>query len=132
MILVVGGEGSGKRTFIESLGYTESDIADAVLDDRPVLVHLERLVARAAQGVAADANGGLAAVPNVAEELAEQLAGREVVACNEVGSGIVPVERKEMAVREVTGRLCILLAQRADVVVRMVCGIPQVIKGSLK
>lgn len=131
MILVVGGEGSGKRTFIESLGYTESDIADATLDERPVLVHLERFVNRAVRD-AVDTNSGFAVDSGIAEELADQLAGREVVACNEVGSGIVPVERGEMAMREVTGRLCILLAQNADAVIRMVCGIPQVIKGSLK
>lgn len=116
MLLIVGGEGSGKRTFAKTLGYTDKDMADAVLDDRPVLFHLEQMVF---------------ADPACTDELLPALEGKEVVICNEVGSGVIPVERAERAGREATGRLCVLLAQRADCVVRMVSGIPTVIKGEL-
>lgn len=44
MLLIVGGEGSGKRTFARSLGYTDSELSDAVLDDRPVIFHIEQMV----------------------------------------------------------------------------------------
>ena len=37
----------------------------------------------------------------------------------------------ERAARERAGRLCCLLAERADTVVRVFCGIPKVIKGEL-
>ena len=116
MILIVGAEGAGKRTFAESLGYSHEDMADAVLDGRPVLFHLERMVA---------------ADRTAAEGLLEPLCGKEVVICCEVGSGIVPAEYEQRLIREATGRLCVRLAQRADTVVRIVCGIPTVIKGKL-
>jgi len=114
MILVVGGEGSGKRLLAASLGYTADEIADAVVDMRPVLCHLEQIVFRN---------------PACADELLPLLLKKEVVLCNEVGSGVMPVDDAERLGREATGRLCILLAQQADCVIRMVCGIPEVIKG---
>lgn len=114
MILIVGGEGSGKRTFAKSLGYTQ--IADGVLDDSPAICHVENMVM-------ADIDG--------TDALLEALLGKEVVICNEVGSGVIPVERERRLGREATGRLCVLLAKKADCVVRMVCGMPTVIKGQL-
>ena len=116
MLLIVGGEGSGKLTFARSLGYTDTDIADAVLDDRPVLCHLEQMVF---------------ADPECTDTLLTALADKEVVICNEVGSGVIPADRAERIGREATGRLCVLLAQKAACVVRMVSGIPTVIKGDL-
>ena len=116
MLLIVGGEGSGKRTFAQSLGYTDNDIADAVLNECPVLYHLEQMVF---------------AAPECTDTLLSALADKEVIICNEVGSGVIPANRVERAGREATGRLCVLLAQKADCVVRMVSGIPTVIKGDL-
>lgn len=49
--------------------------------------------------------------------------------CNEVGCGLVPVDPAEREARERTGRLCIQLAQKADRVVRVVCGVGTAIKG---
>lgn len=116
MLLIVGGEGSGKRTFAKTLGYTDADMADAVLNECPVVYHLEQMVF---------------ADPECANKLLSDLESREVVICNEVGSGVIPANRAERAGREATGRLCVLLAQRADCVVRMVSGLPIVLKGEL-
>ena len=116
MLLIVGGEGSGKRTFAKTLGYTDNEIADAVLDERPVICHLEQMVFQN---------------PDCTDELLPVLEQKEVVICNEVGSGVIPADRVERAGREATGRLCVLLAQKASCVVRMVSGLPMVIKGEL-
>ena len=116
MLLIVGGESSGKRTFAQSLGYTDNDIADAVLNECPVLYHLEQMVF---------------ANPDGTDALLTALEDKEVVICNEVGSGVIPANRAERVGREATDRLCVLLAQRANCVVRMVSGIPTVIKGDL-
>ena len=105
MRLVVGGIASGKRTYARSLGFREDEL---VLD-----VHE---LARACYDVGA---------------LADDLSAKEVVTCCEVGSGIVPLDADERAWRERVGALLAALAERADVVVRMVCGIPVVLKGSL-
>lgn len=54
-----------------------------------------------------------------------------VVVIQEVGCGIVPLEKEERIWSETVGRCGCILAEHADVVIRMVCGIPTVIKGAL-
>ena len=114
MILVIGGACSGKRAYVKGLGYGEEDIADAVLDGRPVLDRLHALVAR-------DPAGAMA--------LLEPLCAKAAVICDEGGSGGIPADPAERLMREQTGRLCCRLAQRAERVVRLVAGIPVTIKG---
>lgn len=64
------------------------------------------------------------------EKLVQALAqeGGLIVCCHELGCGLVPLDREERGQREAVGRLVTWLADRAEVVVRMVCGIPTVIK----
>ena len=114
MILVIGARCSGKREYVKALGYADTDIADAVLDDRPVVMNLQDIVAKA---------------PDRAAELLPDLLRKDAVICCEVGSGVIPLERSDRDMREATGRLCVVLAQHADKVVRLVAGIPVVIKG---
>ena len=114
MMLILGGAASGKRTYLMSLGYGPQDIADGVLDDKKALYGLEKLVA---------------ADPERAQALLPALLQKEVVACSEVGSGVIPIQYEQRQAREVTGRLCVQLAAHAEKVVRMVAGIPTVIKG---
>lgn len=52
-----------------------------------------------------------------------------VVTCDEVGCGVVPIDRADEAYREAVGRLCCALAEQADAVVRVTAGLPQYIKG---
>ena len=73
----------------------------------------------------------LAAQGGDLEKLAAELAEKEVVIATEVGGGVVPVDPAERAAREAAGRLSCLLAQRAEAVVRVFCGIPTVLKGTL-
>ena len=114
MILIIGGAASGKRTYLASLGYLPEEIADGVLDPRKVLYGLEKLVA-------ADPEGAASLLPALLE--------KEVVACCDVGSGVIPLHYEQRRAREATGRLCVQLAARAEKVVRLVAGIPVVIKG---
>ena len=113
MVLVIGGAGSGKLDYVKSLGYSQKEIADGLLNERPVVYHL--------QNIAFDD-------PDRAPELLDALLAKEVVVCDEVGSGIIPLSARERQAREATGRLCIQLAKHASRVVRLVCGIPTVIK----
>ena len=53
-----------------------------------------------------------------------------VIAC-EVGGGVVPLDTEERKNREKAGRLACLLAARAETVVRLCCGLPEVLKGEL-
>ncbi|MDR3310982.1 MAG: bifunctional adenosylcobinamide kinase/adenosylcobinamide-phosphate guanylyltransferase [Oscillospiraceae bacterium] len=113
MILVLGGAAAGKLSYVKSLGYTDADVADGELDSKPVLYNLQKIVF---------------ANPGAADGLAGLLSAKAVVICDEVGSGVIPVSRGERLYREAVGRLCIRLAERAERVVRVVAGIPAVIK----
>ena len=114
MIFVIGGLASGKRAYVtKTYGYQDSEMADAVLDERPVLYNLQELVA---------------ARPDEADALLSALLQKRVVICNEVGCGVVPIGRAERQAREATGRVCVALAEKAEKVVRVCCGIPTIIK----
>ena len=63
--------------------------------------------------------------------LAERLSGYEIVIATEVGGGVVPADETQRAAREKAGRLACLLAERAQTVIRVFCGIPIVLKGAL-
>lgn len=58
----------------------------------------------------------------------EELLGYEAVLCDEVGCGVVPLERQDREHREAIGRLCCQLAQEAQSVYRLQCGLPMRLK----
>ena len=51
-----------------------------------------------------------------------------IVISDEIGNGIVPLDSFEREYRERTGRVLVKLAEQADEVVRVICGIGQRIK----
>ncbi len=102
MMFITGPLYSGKRTFARQFaGSCITDVQDKAAD-------------------AADLT-----------QLAEELAQYDIVIATEVGGGVVPMDAEERAGREAAGRLACLLAERADCVVQMFCGIPTVLKGEL-
>lgn len=105
MTLIIGGKYQGKTTYAQALG---KETGAVVIDDL-------------AQW--------LATQPSAEEALcALELTPNTILVCDEVGCGVVPLDKEERAWRERVGRVTTALAQRADVVMRMVCGIPTVIK----
>ena len=46
-----------------------------------------------------------------------------VVVANEVGAGVVPMNREDRAFREAVGRALCVIAQKAESVTRCVCGL---------
>lgn len=55
-----------------------------------------------------------------------------IIICDEVGCGIVPIQKEEEDFRERMGRVCGLLARESDRVVRVYCGIPTVLKEAVR
>lgn len=52
----------------------------------------------------------------------------KVLICTDVSQGIVPVDAELRAMREMAGRAVVYLAKEADTVVRIFCGLGQIIK----
>ena len=123
MIVVTGGVASGKKTFLEEYGIDLTCVFDArdsqasavSLADATVVFHVEELVREGA----------------LARGVFEQLLSKQVLTCTEVGSGVIPFTWDDRQFRERAGSLSSSLAKEADCVVRMVCGIPVVLKGVL-
>lgn len=61
--------------------------------------------------------------------LADELSKKRVVIATEIGGGVVPMEAQAREKREQAGRLACLLAARADTVIRVCCGLPELLKG---
>lgn len=51
-----------------------------------------------------------------------------IIISDEIGNGIVPMDREERRYREETGRLLCKIAERAESVERVICGIPVKLK----
>ena len=107
MLFVTGALFAGKRETIRGLlGLSEAEFAACAVWD--VQEH------------------ALEAEPAV---LAEELSARRVVIATELGGGVVPVDPLERRKREAAGRLACELARRADTVIRVCCGLPELLKG---
>ena len=110
MIFITGPLFSGKQDYIcTALGWDEADFSSYAVRD------VQDLADRAS-----DLNA-----------LADELASKKVVIATEVGCGVVPVDKEERRCREAAGRLACMLAERADTVVRVCCGIPRILKGEI-
>ncbi len=69
------------------------------------------------------------ASPEDLQKTADLLAHEyDIILFTETGSGLVPLEAEERRVRESAGRLAVLLAQQADEVYRVVCGLSTQLK----
>ncbi len=110
MIFVTGPMFSGKKTYMKSALH----LSDEELAERAVW-NVEELVSEKAVTL---------------EALAEELASKEIVIADEICCGLVPLDASEREKRERAGRLACMLAERADTVIRVVCGCPQILKGA--
>ena len=124
-VLLIGGRGQGKRDLATRLfRLRDEDFLDgaacdpASLPNAAALNKLQLLTRRMLEQGQSPA------------ELLPALIGK-VVICDELGCGIVPVDRADEDWRESTGRLCCDLAAQAELVVRVTAGLPQVLKGVL-
>jgi adenosyl cobinamide kinase/adenosyl cobinamide phosphate guanylyltransferase len=115
MVLVIGGRASGKREYVKAAyGYGDADMSDDIADSLPVVYDLQRICHTR---------------PGEADAIYEAAQKKAVVICDEIGSGVVPIDIHERRWRDECGRLCARLAASADTVVRVTCGIGVTIKG---
>ncbi|MBR1820131.1 MAG: bifunctional adenosylcobinamide kinase/adenosylcobinamide-phosphate guanylyltransferase [Clostridia bacterium] len=124
MILIIGGSFQGKLDFAKArFGLDESDIflcdgdTEALDASRRCLAYIEKWALNRVRA----GEEPLAAFP-------AELRGDAVVIATDIACGVVPVDPVMRAWREGCGRLNAALAERADEVWRLFCGIPQHLK----
>lgn len=117
MMLVIGGVGQGKLDYVlQKTGLSAGDVAKTPEEakGKPVFTGLETWTkAHLDESLA----GLLETNPGV------------IILCDEVGCGVVPMKPEERVWREAVGRLCCQLAEKAERVERVFCGLPMVLKG---
>ena len=106
MILVIGGRNQGKSTFIKEK-----------FPDKTIINEFHYIIKNAIEE-----GKDIEAVIKKAMEDAD------IIVCDDIGSGIIPIDKEEDLWREETGRALCKIASKADEVYRVVVGIAQKIK----
>ena len=124
MIMVTGGAFQGKKSYAaKKFGISAEEIADGISCGKDAALtarcisNYHELVRRLGEDCIS---------------FTEQLCRKNkeaVIIIGEIGCGIVPMEGSERAWRENVGRCGCIIAANSERVIRMVCGIPTVIKG---
>ncbi len=124
MIMIIGGAYQGKLAFAKKM-YPDITWADGAVCEETELYSCEG-ICHFHQYIERKIKAG-----ETVDDLAEKLIDRNpaaIVITDEIGYGIVPVDRMEREYREQTGRVCTKLAAYSEKVYRVMCGIGQVIK----
>ncbi|MBD7912990.1 MULTISPECIES: bifunctional adenosylcobinamide kinase/adenosylcobinamide-phosphate guanylyltransferase [Clostridium] len=129
MIFIIGGEFQGKLQYtLDLTGFDESNVADGLKDkiedffEKPIIYNFHLLIRRLLEEKK-DIESIKDIVRNIIKENPEV-----VIISNEIGYGIVPIEKFHREYREATGRICCEVAKNAKEVHRVVCGIGNIIK----
>lgn len=130
MIMITGGAFSGKKDYAKKcFGFLDDDILngencpfDAVFSAKCIADY--QLIVKRLLEEKAD-------VQTFTERLCKENPNA-VVIINEIGAGIIPLEKSDRIWREETGRSGCLIARNSSEVIRLACGIPTTIKGESK
>ena len=124
MIMIIGGAYQGKLVFAKKI-YPDVTWADGAVCTEEELYSCEGIY-HFHQYIERKIKEG-----EPIDDLAEELIRKNpelILITDEIGYGIVPVDRMEREYREQTGRVCTRLAAYSEKVYRVMCGIGQVIK----
>lgn len=135
MRLIIGGYAQGKLQY--ALGKYGSDCivinsldepeAETASNEVLIINKLNCIIRDMLDGNetdASDIDSRILTYLNAVEELFEDV----IIISDEVGNGVVPIDKTDRMYREIVGRVLIQLADRAESVDRIICGLPQKIK----
>ena len=135
MIFIIGGENQGKLEYLFNIGtFKKEDVVDCLkvdelkaeeilMSNKPVIYNFNNLIKE------------LLVVYDDEEKVKENIKRmikenrKAVIISNEIGYGIVPIDKFERRYRELTGRICCEVAKESKEVHRVICGIGTIIKG---
>ncbi|MCR5808871.1 MAG: bifunctional adenosylcobinamide kinase/adenosylcobinamide-phosphate guanylyltransferase [Clostridiales bacterium] len=124
MDLIIGGAYQGKLNYaVNKYGFSKEALFDLSAGfpdkDRACFYHLEALTRRAAaEGLSPD---------EIVKSLLPHIKNAVVIS-REVGCGIVPTDKAERLFRETHGAVLRKLAEKADSVTRIFCGLEERLK----
>lgn len=131
MILIIGGAFQGKLDYAkEAFALKEKQIFDCTENDNAMMPYLDPMAKcydHLDRFVLACVREEIDAKAYFEKTLEAQK--DKIFLLDDVTQGVVPMDATERAWREEVGRVGVFLAQHADQVIRIFCGIPQVIKG---
>ena len=125
MEVYIGGRAQGKLTLVRNKYPEKTGIADgetATEEDcirADIIDHFHLYLGRFRE----DAEASLRSAERIWKENPEV-----IIICDEIGCGIVPLEKAERDYRENVGRSMCRAVERAEHVERLICGIPQRLK----
>ncbi len=140
MILIVGGISQGKHDFCknrfpdaEVIDHYEERIRRELEEGKDPLYEAEKWLNEVSGAKVMCDDADIAAsfrgkTSNAYTETIDESSGQFVIIMNEVGSGVVPMDKGEREWREAVGRVSCLFAKKADRVYRLIAGIPQKLK----
>ncbi|WP_283625305.1 bifunctional adenosylcobinamide kinase/adenosylcobinamide-phosphate guanylyltransferase [Clostridium butyricum] len=135
MIFIIGGENQGKLEYLFNIStFKKEDVVDCLkvdelkaeeilMSNKPVIYNFNNLIKE------------LLVVYDDEEKVKENIKRmikenrKSVIISNEIGYGIVPIDKFERRYRELTGRICCEVAKESKEVHRVICGIGTIIKG---
>lgn len=127
MIFITGGYCQGKLEFAKrSFDINENDVLNGEnckaedIFDKKVIYNFHLLIKNMI-------NSKIDAMAFILENI-DRLKDKIIIS-DEIGLGVVPIDEQERNWREVTGRVCCMIAKEADKVYRIYAGIPVKIKG---
>ena len=132
MELYIGGRAQGKLELVleRHPELTLSDVTDCAagpLDNgKKIIYHLQEIYRRQSRE-----EDSPEAYERITEQILEVLRSHPdvIVIADETGAGVIPADPAEIHFREASGRGLCRIAAQADIVVRVICGLPRRLKG---
>lgn len=136
MVLIIGGMCQGKHDFCKSefpdaevIEHYEERIREELGEGKDPVSEAEKWLDEITAGEEVYGTDPVIHLSMDSENRLKEQSSRElVIIMNEVGSGVVPMNKDDREWRETVGRVSCLFAKRADGVYRVLAGIPQRLK----
>ena len=134
MIFVIGGYSQGKLDYVKKRFMSEKiniiDAAELIIDAKSEYFEIssaQRVIINNINIAIADIIKNGKSPEDAIKKMINDYPDA-VILSDEVGNGIVPIDKSERLIREKIGRVQCLLAEEAEEVIRVICGIGQKIK----
>ncbi|MGM9951695.1 MAG: bifunctional adenosylcobinamide kinase/adenosylcobinamide-phosphate guanylyltransferase [Lysinibacillus sp.] len=131
MHVIIGGAYNGKRKYaIEQLGNRPYEIYEGEIPAGPFSKQEHIIITDFEKLVLSYRNHDELEIAEMIVRSLKQLHRQTnvICICNDVGRGIVPIEKEQRFIRDACGRVYQRLFEEADAVTRVWYGIPEVIK----